>query len=36
MKQELNRLLADLKKEQSNDRKWTMLIKWLELFSKSI
>jgi hypothetical protein len=36
MKQELNRLLADLKKEQSNDKKWQMLIKWLELFSKSI
>ena len=36
MKQELNRLLQDLKKEPSNDKKWQMLIKWLELFSKSI
>jgi len=36
MKQELNRLLTDLKKEQSNDKKWQMLIKWLEVFSKSI
>jgi hypothetical protein len=36
MKQELNRLLNDLKKEPSNDKKWAMLIKWLELFSKSI
>lgn len=36
MKQELTRLLNELKKEQSNDKKWQMLIKWLELFSKSI
>ena len=36
MKNELNRLLNDLKKEPSNDKKWQMLIKWLELFSKTI
>ena len=36
MKQELTRLLNDLKKEPSNDKKWQMLVKWLELFSKTI
>jgi len=36
MKQELTKLLTDLKKEQSNDKRWTLLIKWLEVFSKSI
>jgi len=36
MKQELNRLLNDLKKEQSNDKKWQLLIKWLEVYSKAI
>ena len=36
MKQELTRLLNELKNETSNDKKWQMLIKWLELFSKSI
>ncbi len=36
MKQELTRLLNDLKKEPSNDKRWQMLIKWLELFNKTI
>jgi len=36
MKQELTRLLNDLKKEPSNDKRWSMLIKWLELFNKTI
>jgi hypothetical protein len=36
MKRELERLLADLKKEPSNDKKWSLLIKWLETFSKTI
>ena len=36
MKQELTRLLNELKKEPSNDKKWQMLVKWLEIFSKTI
>ena len=36
MKQELLKLLNELKREQSNDKKWQMLIKWLEQFSKTI
>jgi len=36
MKRELERLLQDLKKEPSNDKKWSLLLKWLEVFSKSI
>ena len=36
MKNELNRLLNDLKKEPSNNKKWAMFIRWLEIFSKTI
>ena len=28
--------IAQLKKEPSNDKRWSMLIKWLELFNKTI
>ena len=36
MKQQLIKLLNELKREQSNDKKWQMLIKWLEEFQKTI
>jgi len=36
MKQKLIQLLNELKKEQSNDKRWQLLFKWLEEFSKTI
>ena len=34
--QQLKQLLSDIKRQPSNDKKWELLIKLLEEFSKTI
>ena len=36
IKQDTNKVIQELKRTQSNDEKWKLLIKWLENFSKTI
>ena len=36
IKDDTKKVIQELKRTQSNDEKWKLLIKWLENFSKTI